>query len=78
MIGLSVGYMYLVNAAVLSAVSSLPSVILTDGASTAQSTIEPRIADVPLSCRLAERVLGKVPSTVVKVVPVLGRIYCVP
>lgn len=51
MIGLSVGYMYLVNAAVLSAVSSLPSVILTDGASTAQSTIEPRIADVPLSCR---------------------------
>lgn len=73
MIGLSVGYMYLVNAAVLSAVSSLPSVILTDGASTAQSTIEPRIADVPLSCRES-----KVPSTVVKVVPVLGRIYCVP
>lgn len=55
MIGLSVGYMYLVNAAVLSAVSSLPSVILTDGASTAQSTIEPRIADVPFHCH-AERV----------------------
>lgn len=75
MIGLSVGYMYLVNAAVLSAVSSLPSVILTDGASTAQSTIEPRIADVPLSCRESK---VHVPSAVVKVVPVLGRIYCVP